>query len=52
VHAEAAAIAHVFGDHASGVDRHHRAGVAPGFEGQAVLLDVGRLDGDALAGLH
>ncbi len=51
-HAQAAAIPHVFGDHAYSLDRHYRHGVAPGFKRQAVLLDVGRLDGDALAGLH
>ena len=52
VHAKAAAIAHVFGDHPDGFDRHHRHGIAPGFKGKISLPDVGRLDGDALSGLH
>ena len=52
VHAQAATIAHVFGDHTGGLDSHHRHGVAPGFKGQAVLFDVDRLDDNALACLH
>jgi hypothetical protein len=52
VHTHLAAIATVFGDHAGGLDRHHRNGVAGVIKRQVLLADVGRLDGDALAHAH
>jgi hypothetical protein len=52
VHAHLAAIAIVFGNHAGGLDRHHRHGVAGVVEGKVVLADVGGLDGDALTHAH
>lgn len=52
VHTHLAAIAIVFGDHAGGLDRHHRHGVAGVIKRQVVLADVGGLDGDALAHAH
>ncbi len=45
-------IATVFGDHAGGLDRHHRHGVAGVIKRQVVLADVGGLDGDAFTHAH
>ncbi len=52
VHTHLAAIATVFSDHAGGLDRHHRHGVAGVIKRQVVLADGGGLDGDALTHAH
>jgi hypothetical protein len=52
VDTQPASIAQILPDRAGGLDGHHRDSVAPGFKGQTMLLDVGGLDGDALAHAH
>ena len=52
VDADLAAIARIFSHHTGGLDLHHRGSVAIGVEGEAMLLGVGRLDGDPIPEPH